>query len=61
MRIGHSLTGVGVRPLSKELMRTRTRKSGGTPTSENREEKETVFVVGYESKNDPINPHRWSI
>jgi hypothetical protein len=37
------------------------KKAGRTPTNENREERETVFVVGYESENDPMNPHRWSI
>jgi hypothetical protein len=64
-RMGHVLTGIEVRQLSKQLTRTRTRarakKNGeAPPMNEDGEETETVFVVGYESANDPMNPHNWS-
>jgi predicted MFS family arabinose efflux permease len=46
-RMGHALSGIEVRQLSKE-----------TKTSEI-EERETVFVVGYEGEKDDMNPHNW--
>jgi MFS family permease len=64
-RLGHALSGIEVRELSKEMtrMRTKTRnkKSGHsrTNTNEKNPERETVFVVGYESEKDPMNPHNW--
>ncbi|KAG0652008.1 putative efflux pump [Hyphodiscus hymeniophilus] len=62
-RMGHAMTGIEVRQLSKELTKTRTRRSGmgKGKGNEKGEERETVFVVGYESENDPSNPHRWSL
>jgi hypothetical protein len=60
-KMGHALTGIEVRQLSKKLTKTRTKRSGRMPTNEKGEERETVFVVGYESENDPMNPHRWSL
>jgi hypothetical protein len=58
-RMGHVLSGIEVRQLSKELTRTRTSRSG--KQNEKGKERETVFVVGYESENDPLNPHKWSL
>lgn len=55
--MGHAMTGVEVRSLSKELTKRRSRASG---TKEKGEERETVFVVGYESSTDTMNPHNWS-
>jgi MFS family permease len=60
-RIGDELVGIEVRQLSKELTKTRTRKSGRKPpTNENGEERETVFVVGYDFEQDNMNPRTWS-
>ncbi|TVY81063.1 putative efflux pump kojT [Lachnellula suecica] len=57
-RMGHALSGIEVRQLSKELTRTRTKRAKSNTTNE-KEERETVFVVGYESDQDPMNPHNW--
>jgi multidrug resistance protein len=60
-RIGDELVGIEVRQLSKELTKMRTRKSGRKPrTTENGEERETVFVVGYDCEQDSMNPRTWS-
>jgi hypothetical protein len=60
-RIGDELVGIEVRQLSKELTKTRMRKSGRKPpTNENGEERETVFVVGYDCEQDKMNPRTWS-
>jgi multidrug resistance protein len=59
-RMGHALSGIEVRALSKEITRRRTRASGRTNTHEKQPERETVFVVGFESESDTMNPHNWS-
>ncbi|KAG9241057.1 major facilitator superfamily domain-containing protein [Calycina marina] len=59
--MGHALSGIEVRQLSKALTRTRTKKLGKKPSNEKEEKRETVFVVGYESETDTMNPHRWSL
>lgn len=56
-RMGHAMTGVEVRALSQELTKRRSRASS---TGEKSEANETVFVVGYESPSDTMNPHNWS-
>jgi multidrug resistance protein len=58
--MGHAMTGIEVRELSNELTKRRTRASGRTPTNEKQPEREKVFVVGYESESDLLNPHNWS-
>jgi multidrug resistance protein len=59
-QMGHALSGIEVRQLSKELTRSRTKKSKSTMSKDNeKEERETVFVVGYESEQDTMNPHNW--
>jgi len=60
IQMGHALSGIEVRQLSKELTHTRTKKSKSTMSNE-KEERETVFVVGYENDSDPLNPHNWSL
>lgn len=55
--MGHAMTGVEVRALSQELTKRRSRASS---TGEKSEANETVFVVGYESPSDTMNPHNWS-
>jgi MFS family permease len=57
-QMGHELIGIEVRQLSKELTKTRTRKSGRAPPAG--EERETVFVVGYDCEQDNMNPRSWS-
>ncbi|KAE9368694.1 MFS general substrate transporter [Stipitochalara longipes BDJ] len=59
-RMGHAMTGIEVRELSKEMTKRRTRTSGRINTNEKTPEREKVFVVGYESEKDPLNPHNWS-
>jgi len=66
-RMGHAMTGIEVRELSKEMTKRRSRASNAlsrtntnTNTNEKRPEKETVFVVNYESDEDEMNPHNWS-
>jgi multidrug resistance protein len=59
-RMGHALSGIEVRELSKEITRRRTRASGHTNTHEKPPERETVFVVSFESDSDAMNPHNWS-
>lgn len=59
-RMGHAMTGIEVRELSKEMTRRRTRASGRSNTNEKQPEREKVFVVGYESESDTLNPHNWS-
>lgn len=59
-RMGHAMTGIEVRELSKEMTKRRTRASGRTNTNEQTSRRERVFVVGYESENDILNPHNWS-
>ncbi|PMD38384.1 MFS general substrate transporter [Hyaloscypha variabilis F] len=59
-RMGHAMTGIEVRELSKEMTRRRTRASGRSNTNEKAPEREKVFVVGYESEKDTLNPHNWS-
>jgi len=64
--MGQTLTGVEVRQLSQKLSKIRTSKSTNAQKSTNTNKKtnepelETVFVVGYESSQDPLNPHNWS-
>jgi hypothetical protein len=58
--MGHTLTGIEVRQLSTSLIQTRTYRSGN-PSSKEKDERETVFVISYESAADPLNPHRWSL
>ncbi|TVY41829.1 putative efflux pump, partial [Lachnellula subtilissima] len=58
--IGHALSGIEVRQLSKEITKTRTNRSKSTKANPGeKEERETVFVVGYESEKDDMNPHNW--
>jgi MFS family permease len=57
-QMGHELIGIEVRQLSKELTKTRTRKSGRVPPAG--DERETVFVVGYDCEQDDMNPRSWS-
>lgn len=59
--MGHALVRIKVKQLSKELTKTRTKRTGRTPTHEKGDERETMFTVDYESENDPINPHKWSL
>ena len=59
-RMGHAMTGIEVRELTKEMTKRRTRASGRTNTNEKAPEREKVFVVGYESETDTLNPHNWS-
>lgn len=59
-RIGHALTGIEVRKLSEQMTRRRSRASGRNPTNEEKPQRDTVFVVGYESEKDTMNPHNWS-
>jgi hypothetical protein len=59
-RMGHALSGIEVRELSKEITRRRTQASGRTKTHEKGPEREKVFVVGFESECDTMNPHNWS-
>lgn len=60
-RMGHALTGIEVRQLSKELTHTRSRgaRNVSTRSRDQKDERETVFVVGYESEKDSMNPHNW--
>ncbi|TVY90068.1 putative efflux pump [Lachnellula willkommii] len=60
--MGHALSGIEVRQLSKEITQTRSTRSKSTkanPSEREKEERETVFVVGYESEKDDMNPHNW--
>ena len=59
-RMGHAMTGIEVRELTKEMTKRRTRASGRTNANEKAPEREKVFVVGYDSETDPLNPHNWS-
>jgi multidrug resistance protein len=60
-RMGNALTGIEVRTLTREMTRTRSRRSGaGNPRNEKSDDRETVFVVNYESEKDSMNPHNWS-
>ena len=61
-RMGRAMTGIEVRELSRELTKRRSRASGRTKkiTKEKEPEKEKVFVVGYESEKDNMNPHNWN-
>jgi multidrug resistance protein len=59
-RMGYAMTGIEVRELSKELTKRRTRASGRINPNEKAPEREKVFVVGYESESDIMNPHNWS-
>jgi hypothetical protein len=58
-RVSHALSGIEVRQLSKELTKPRTGRGWKEKGDDKREQRETVFVVGYESENDPMNPHKW--
>jgi hypothetical protein len=62
--MGHALTGVEARQLSKEMTKTRSKGKGirnlAIKSREKPDERETVFVVGYESSKDTMNPHNWS-
>ncbi|PQE03207.1 putative benomyl methotrexate resistance protein [Rutstroemia sp. NJR-2017a BBW] len=63
-RLGHALSGIEVRELSAQLTRTRTKKGKHIPPPTDKPgegEKEIVFVVGYESESDPMNPHNWPV
>lgn len=58
--MGHALSGITVRKLSKEITQTCSNRSKSTKAnSGEKEERETVFVVGYESEQDDMNPHNW--
>ncbi|TVY18253.1 putative efflux pump kojT [Lachnellula arida] len=58
--MGHALSGIEVRQLSKEITQTRSTRSKSTKANPGeKEERETVFVVGYESEKDDMNPHNW--
>jgi hypothetical protein len=46
-RMGHAMTGIEVRELTKEMTKRRTRASGRTNANEKAPEREKVFVVGY--------------
>lgn len=65
-RMGHTLNGIEVRQLSPQLSRIRTKRSqargktSGSNINPKKEERETVFVVGYESEKDILDPHNWS-
>lgn len=60
-RLGNIMTGVEVRTMTKEISRTLSRRSRQTGGDiENTEPRDKVFVVGYESENDDLNPHNWS-
>jgi multidrug resistance protein len=62
-RMGHAMSGIEVRELSKEMTKRRSRASfqpNAHSSSEKKPEHETVFVVGYESEKDIMNPHNWS-
>lgn len=48
-RMGQALTGVEVRTLTREMTRTRSEKGKPKPDLIKTPERETVFVVGYES------------
>ena len=59
-RMGHALSGIEVRQLSKELTRTRSTARKTKSNEKDDEERETVFVVSYESEKDNMNPHNWA-
>jgi multidrug resistance protein len=62
-RMGHAMSGIEVRELSKEMTRRRSRANfqpNAHSSSKKKPERETVFVVGYESEKDIMNPHNWS-
>jgi multidrug resistance protein len=59
-RVAHAVTGIEVRELSEEMTKRRTRASGRSNTNEKQPQREKVFVVGYESETDSMNPHNWS-
>jgi len=65
-RMGHAMTGIEVRELSEQLTKRRSRAVTRTNTNTNASFKdqplrEKVFVVGYESEKDKMNPHNWSL
>ncbi|PBP20317.1 MFS general substrate transporter, partial [Diplocarpon rosae] len=60
-RLSHAMTGIEVRELSEKLTKRRSRASRTTIANASEEDgREKVFVVGYESAKDPMNPHNWS-
>lgn len=59
--MGHAMTGIEVRELSEQLTKRRSRASRSTTANaDEKTTREKVFVVGYESDSDPMNPHNWS-
>ncbi|KAL2063303.1 hypothetical protein VTL71DRAFT_5108 [Oculimacula yallundae] len=64
-RMGYAMTGIEVRELSEQLTKRRSRATRtNTNTDSNAKDqpvREKVFVVGYESEKDPMNPHNWSL
>lgn len=60
-RLGHVLSGIEVRTMTKEIAKTRS-KGSRRPEDDaaKREERDKLFVVGYESDKDALNPHNWS-
>lgn len=59
-RMGNVLSGIEVRTMTKEIARTRSRAKGGSDAdAEKMAGRDKVFVVGYESDSDDLNPHNW--
>ncbi|XMA18391.1 hypothetical protein WAI453_011182 [Rhynchosporium graminicola] len=59
-RMGHTMTGIEVRELSEQLTKRRSRAGTRTNINSNSKDlpvREKVFVVGYESEKDTMNPH----
>ncbi|KAL3422127.1 major facilitator superfamily transporter [Phlyctema vagabunda] len=56
--MGNVMTGIEVRQLTRGMSRTRSSELGEGEKKD--QTPETVFVVGYESANDPMDPHNWS-
>ncbi|KAI6708925.1 hypothetical protein JHW43_008532 [Diplocarpon mali] len=60
-RLGHAITGIEVREVPEQLSQRRSRASRTTTADvHGKAGREKVFVVGYESEKDPMNPHNWS-
>jgi multidrug resistance protein len=60
MRMGHVLSGIEVRTLTREITRQRSKnpeKKQEGAANDKDEDRETVFVVGFESEKDSMNPH----
>lgn len=60
--MGTILTGIEVRPMTRQMsnrLEKRVTRNSATG-NKNNPPKDKVFVVNYESENDPLNPHNWS-